>query len=93
VTAGEERCEVYYSGWVQGVGFRWTARHLAQDHRVTGFVRNLADGRVELVVEGPSPQINSLLAAIDQQMGRHIDNASQSRGPATGEFRTFEVRH
>ena len=90
--AGEERCEVYYSGWVQGVGFRYTARHLAGGHRVQGFVRNLSDGRVQLVVEGPPAEIDSFLAAIDQDMGRHIRDTAQSRAPATGEFRGFEVR-
>jgi len=92
VTAGEERREVYYSGWVQGVGFRYTARHLARDYRVTGFVRNLSDGRVQLVVEGPPAEVDSFLAAIDQDMGQHIHDTAQSRGPATGEFRGFEVR-
>ena len=45
--------EVYYAGNVQGVGFRYTARCAAAGLDVTGFVRNLPDGRVHLVVEGP----------------------------------------
>ena len=47
-----ERRVVHYSGRVQGVGFRYTVRTLATRFAVTGFVRNLADGRVQLVVEG-----------------------------------------
>jgi acylphosphatase len=46
------RKHVWYSGHVQGVGFRYTAQRLAQRYHVGGFVRNLRDGRVELVAEG-----------------------------------------
>ena len=89
---GEERREVYYSGWVQGVGFRYTARHLASGYPVKGFVRNMSDGRVQLVVEGLPGQIDTFLAAVGQELGRHIRDTAQSRAPATGEFRGFEVR-
>lgn len=47
-----ERREVRYRGRVQGVGFRYTARSIAQSYAVTGYVKNVADGSVELVVEG-----------------------------------------
>ena len=50
--SGAEQREVYYSGRVQGVGFRYTVRSLASRMAVTGFVKNLPDGRVHLVVEG-----------------------------------------
>jgi acylphosphatase len=88
-----ERREVTYSGRVQGVGFRYTARHLAQRHDVAGFVRNLPDGRVELVVEGTPAEIEMFLASIAEQMGDHIKNAAVDRRPATGEFSGFEVRY
>ena len=48
-----EQREIYYSGRVQGIGFRYTARSIAAGRRVTGFVRNLPDGRVHLIVEVP----------------------------------------
>ena len=48
------RKTIYYSGRVQGVGFRWTTRRIACEYDVTGYVMNLPDGRVELAVEGPA---------------------------------------
>ncbi len=53
------RAHVYYSGQVQGVGFRFTCRQLASRHVVGGFVRNLPDGRVELVAEGDRRQVSA----------------------------------
>ncbi len=66
------RCRVYYSGRVQGVGFRYTAQRLAQTHAVAGYVRNLSDGRVELVAEGDREAVDGLLAAIRGQMDGYI---------------------
>ena len=51
------RAHVYYSGRVQGVGFRYTAEGLALDLKLVGWVKNLPDGRVELVCEGPKEKI------------------------------------
>jgi acylphosphatase len=91
--ATHERRNVLYSGHVQGVGFRWTVRQLAQGFAVTGFVKNLADGRVQLVVEGETAEIERLLVAIGQRMADHIRDAAITKSPATGEFRTFEIVH
>ena len=54
-----KRAQVFYSGRVQGVGFRYSAREVACGCEVTGFVRNLPDGRVELVVEGEEAEIKA----------------------------------
>ena len=85
--------EVYYSGNVQGVGFRYTARSAAAGLDVTGFVRNLPDGRVYLVVEGPAGEISALLDAIEAEMGYYIRETNETERAATGHFRSFEVRH
>jgi acylphosphatase len=84
---------VYYAGKVQGVGFRYTVRSLATGFEVTGFVRNLSDGRVQLTVEGSSEQINDFLTAIQTEMGRYIREARKTEAPATGGFSRFEIRH
>jgi acylphosphatase len=88
-----ERREVTYSGRVQGVGFRYTTRQLAQGRPLTGFVRNLPDGRVQLVVEGASGELDGFLAAIADRMSDHIRHAAIDVRPATSEFTDFEVRH
>jgi acylphosphatase len=85
--------EVYYAGRVQGVGFRYTVRSLATQFDVKGFVRNLPDGRVHLVVEGTSEEVAALLDAIKAEMGRYIKEAQENQRPASGRFPSFEIRH
>jgi len=87
-----ERREVHYSGRVQGVGFRYTARETAERFNVAGYVENLSDGRVELVAEGDPGEIDRFLAAIDQRLGRFIEGAAVRSRPATGEFEGFFIR-
>lgn len=88
-----ERRRVLYSGRVQGVGFRWTTQRISRSHAVTGFVKNLSDGRVELVAEGLTSDINVFLKAIRERMGENIASEDQSSGPGTGEFTVFDIRH
>jgi acylphosphatase len=87
-----ERREVTYSGRVQGVGFRYTTRDIAGRFSVRGFVKNLSDGRVLLVVEGPYAVLDQFLEAIESEMDRCIENQQVSVLPPRGEFSTFEVR-
>jgi acylphosphatase len=88
-----ERREVLYSGRVQGVGFRYTARQTAGDYEVKGFVRNLADGRVQLVIEGSHEEIDRYMNALTDQLSGYIRAAAADVRPATGEFAGFEVRY
>jgi acylphosphatase len=85
--------EVYYAGRVQGVGFRYTVRSLAGGFDVTGFVRNLSDGRVQLVVEGDVAEIDGILAAIKAEMAYYIGEVQETVRPATGRFQSFEIHH
>jgi acylphosphatase len=59
------RVVAHVSGHVQGVGYRWFVRGLAMDAGLTGSARNLADGRVEVVLEGPDDVVAEVLAALD----------------------------
>lgn len=59
-----ESVRIHYSGNVQGVGFRYTVKNVAMGYEVTGQVRNLADGRVELVVEGDREELTAFLQAV-----------------------------
>jgi acylphosphatase len=87
-----QRREVHYSGRVQGVGFRYTVRDSAQSFAVTGFVRNLDDGRVHLVAEGEIAEIDAFLAEIARRMKSNIRYVDDQQGPATGEFAAFAIR-
>jgi acylphosphatase len=88
---GNERREVFYWGNVQGVGFRYTTRSIAAGLPVVGLVRNLPDGRVQLVVEGSPDAIDELLTRVEAEMGRYIRGKEVTVGRASGEFSTFEV--
>jgi acylphosphatase len=88
-----EQREVYFSGRVQGVGFRYTARHIAARFPVEGFVRNLPDGRVLLVAEGTGEALDAYLSTLEAEMGRYIESKAAAVRPATGEFNGFVVRH
>jgi len=82
---------VYYAGDVQGVGFRATAAAIARRHPlIRGWVRNLADGRVELLADGPAAAIDSFLADVRDRMADHIereDVAERDADPALDSFR------
>jgi acylphosphatase len=88
-----ERREAYYRGHVQGVGFRYSVRHLAEGFRVAGFVRNLPDGRVHLIAEGESDELQRFFDSIAAHMANHIRETTLDVRPATGEFAGFEIRH
>ncbi len=82
-----------YSGRVQGVGFRFTCRHIAQGFAVTGFVKNLDDGTVQLVAEGASEELDRYLAAIAERMGSNLRKAEASTSTPTGQFTAFEITY
>jgi acylphosphatase len=86
------RMEIVYTGRVQGVGFRYTVKSLVPGFEVTGAVRNLADGRVELIAEGTREELEAFHAAImDCGLGRLIRETNVRWGEATGGFRGFEI--
>jgi acylphosphatase len=88
-----ERTTVYYAGRVQGVGFRYTARSIARGYEVSGYVCNLADGRVELVAEGERDQTDAFLAEVRDRFFNHIRDERRDTQAATGEFSGFEIHH
>ena len=81
-----------YSGHVQGVGFRATVEDLAQGFDIRGYVRNLPDRRVELVVEGDEAEICRFLDRIGQHMGGFIKSRTDDDSPPTREFEDFSIR-
>lgn len=77
---------------MQGVGFRYSVRILVNGFEVTGTVRNLEDGRVELIAEGARAELEGLLEAVRQSdVGRFIRQEQLGWTEAKNEFRSFEI--
>jgi acylphosphatase len=84
--------QIFYSGCVQGVGFRYTAKTVATGFEVSGVVRNLPDGRVELIVEGAHEELEAFRGAIRAAgLAGFIRDESVSWGDAQNEYRGFEI--
>jgi acylphosphatase len=80
------RYTLYFSGRVQGVGFRATTRDVARDFAVAGYVQNLDDGRVLLVAEGDEAELDRFLAKLQSVMGQYIKSQTLAKSAATGEY-------
>ncbi|MBI1849799.1 MAG: acylphosphatase [Planctomycetes bacterium] len=83
----------FFGGRVQGVGFRFVARGVALRHRVSGWVRNLPDGRVELCVQGTEPMIAAFLHDLRGQMVGHIQREDGNYESETPSLSDFEIRY
>ncbi len=87
------RRTVYFSGRVQGVGFRFTTVRIAARHTVGGTVRNLPDGRVELVAEGTPEELERFVGAVQQELSPYITGVSGGESPASGTFEEFGISY
>ena len=88
----KKQAHVYYTGMVQGVGFRFTTQDKASDLKVSGWVKNLRDGRVELMVEAEEDTLKDFLSRIGQYFSQYIKNVETHWQAASGEFTDFQVR-
>ena len=83
---------VLYEGYVQGVGFRWTTKRIAQGYDVSGWVRNLPDGRVELQVSGEDEEVEAFLRAIrESTLGGHIAAERAAEIEIPNPFKGFRI--
>jgi acylphosphatase len=86
--------QVFFEGHVQGVGFRWTVRHVAKGFDLTGWVRNLIDGRVEMQVSGEEAEVRAFLDAIGQsELRALIRKQTENKLETPVKARGFEIRH
>ena len=84
--------QVFYEGRVQGVGFRYTCKTIAHGYDVTGWVRNLPDGRVELQCAGEMDEVDAFLKAISESvLGGHIKKTTVHTVPPLTGVRGFEI--
>jgi acylphosphatase len=84
-----QRIHVFFSGNVQGVGFRQTVRSYAIDLGLVGWVKNLPDARVEMVAEGPENDLNYLLGKVCSEF--EVDKAEVKKERPEGNFKGFEI--
>ena len=91
-TANRRQMQVFYSGKVQGVGFRYTVKSVARGFEVVGWVRNLSDGRVEMVVEGTKDELEAFRQGVQESgLGHFIEKEMVGWSEAKNEFRGFEI--
>ncbi len=84
--------KVFYEGRVQGVGFRWTVKNLARGFDVAGLVQNLPDGRVELVAQGDSEEVDAFLEAVrTSDLAGHITMENTEPLPRQAGLRGFQI--
>ncbi len=89
-----KRVHVFYSGRVQGVGFRLTAEEAARSYHIVGWVKNLRDGRVELLAEGDEAILRQFLEAVaNGPMKNFIRQAEIFWSNASKTFEEFEIRY
>ncbi len=88
----KKQIHVYYSGQVQGIGFRFTAKDIAQGLDVTGWVCNLRDGRVEVTAEAEEDRLKEFLEKINHYFSKYIQDTDTQWFAATGEFKDFGIK-
>jgi len=85
---------VFYSGHVQGVGFRYCVCSIARKYDITGYVRNLSDGRVELCAEGQDDQLVNFLNDIhSSHLKNYFSHSQKQWSDYTGRFNSFALRY
>lgn len=84
---------IFFSGRVQGVGFRWTAHSIASDFPISGWVKNLPDGRVELIAVGKKSDLDQFVEALKHRMRRQIVEHTLDTTPAVQHMPGFEIRY
>ena len=82
---------IMFVGRVQGVGFRFTAHRAANRHQLTGFVRNLPDGNVEMLAQGPVEDINDCIRDIKEYFTGYLREAKIQEVPPDPRYTNFKI--
>lgn len=83
---------IHFSGRVQGVGFRYQTMQLSREYEVSGYVKNLPDGRVKLEAEGAEDQVGDFVAAVEERMTGFIRKAERAGGRRPPQFTGFTIQ-
>lgn len=82
----------YFSGRVQGVGFRYQTLQVAKEFEVSGWVMNLPDGRVQLEAEGRLAEVRDFIVAIQERMEGYVRKVEQTETQRAPQFQGFTIR-
>ncbi len=86
------RANIFFIGTVQGVGFRYTTKSFAKTLRINGYVKNLPDGSVQVVIEAENNKVNLLCTELEDHFGSYIKEKKIKYEKSLGEFDDFQVR-
>ena len=86
-----KQLHLFYTGRVQGIGFRYTVADIANQQKICCWVKNLDDGRVEIMAEGQEDTVGNFLEQVKEHFSRYIEDVDIEWQPATGEFRDFQI--
>ena len=87
----KKQIHAYYTGRVQGVGFRFTTEDIARELGVRGWVKNLRNGQVEVVAEAEEDILQKFLGRVSQSFSRYIQDAEVEWQEAGGVFKDFSI--
>jgi acylphosphatase len=82
---------IVFRGHVQGVGFRYTAKQIAQQYNLAGFVRNLADGTVEMLLQGPAQDIDTCIREVQDSFEGYLRDTQIEEAPFNPRYTDFRV--
>jgi len=87
------RISINYTGRVQGVGFRWRVSQIAKSFSCTGYVKNLLDGSVELLIEGKKEEAYRLVELVNIQMKEFWHNKTVDKRAGDAHFSKFTIKY
>ncbi|MHC4293033.1 MAG: acylphosphatase [Planctomycetota bacterium] len=82
---------VIFIGRVQGVGFRYTSYNIARRYQLTGYVKNLSDGTVEMIAQGPAGDVSECMRDIGEYFGNYIRDTKIEEVPFNFQYTDFKI--
>lgn len=86
------RVQIKYSGNVQGVGFRWKVSQIAKSYKLTGYVQNLSDGKVELLLEGEESDVQEMSKDVANQLRDYWTSFEREDKPGKAHHANFSIK-
>ncbi|MDD5060204.1 MAG: acylphosphatase [Candidatus Omnitrophica bacterium] len=88
----EKQLHIFYSGRVQGIGFRYTVLEIASQEKVSGWVKNLKDSRVEVIIEGNQVSLDNFLKQVSSKFSNYIEDTAIEELPTGSKFKDFKIK-